>query len=131
MIPYLLSYYNNKPIQYRLKLNSLRVNHYKVGVKPELPPEFILFVKSGRLEYQGTQCTNTPNLYKIMTAHSSLEGGKIENELTGAGINAKKCRNTSPVTTKNFKIGQRGNPELWPILSFFTYFMGGWVVAPT
>ena len=63
--------------------------------------------------------------------HSSLEGVKIENKLTGAGINAKKCKNTSPVTTKNFKIGQRGNPELWPILSFFTYFMGGWVGAPT
>ena len=63
--------------------------------------------------------------------HSSLEGVKIENKLTGAGINAKNCKNTSPVTTKNFKIGQRGNPELWPILSFFTYFMVGWVGVPT
>ena len=66
-----------------------------------------------------------------VTVHSSLEGGKIENKLTGAGINAKNCKNTSPVTTKNFKIGQRGNPELWPILSFFTYFMVGWVGVPT
>ena len=33
------------------------------------------------------------------SGHSSLEGGKIENKLTGAGINAKKCRNTSLVTT--------------------------------
>ena len=70
-------------------------------------------------------------LLASITAHSSLEGVKIENKLTGAGINAKNCKNTSSVTTKNFKIGQRGNPELWPILSFFTYFMVGWVGVPT
>ena len=59
-------------------------------------------------------------LYYIMFCpippHSSLEGVKIENKLTEAGINAKKCKNTSLVTTQNLEIGQRGNPELWPIL---------------
>ena len=45
------------------------------------------------------------------SGHSSLEGVKIENKLTGADINAKKCKNISPVTTKDFKIGQRGLSE--------------------
>ena len=41
----------------------------------------------------------TKNKYGVRD-HSAPEGGKIENKLTGAGINAKKCKNTSPITTK-------------------------------
>ena len=80
---------------------------------------------------KGKFFSDSVSCYQPATLHSSLEGVKIENKLTGAGINAKNCKNTSSVTTKNFKIGQRGNPELWPILSFFTYFMVGWVGVPT
>ena len=54
----------------------------------------------------------------LFGVHSAPEGGEIENKLTGAGINAKKCKNTSPITTKSLKIGQRGIAEK----SHFLYF---------
>ena len=31
-------------------------------------------------------------------------------------------KNYTQITTRNLKIGQRGNLDLWPILSFFTWF---------
>ena len=48
--------------------------------------------------------------------HSALEGVKTPKKLTGAGVKCIMCINTIPVTTRNLKIGQRANPELWPIL---------------
>ena len=58
-------------------------------------------------------------------------GGNWRKKLTEAGVKCIMCINIIPVTTQNLKIRQRGNPELWPILSFFTYFMVGWVGVPT
>ena len=44
-------------------------------------------------------------------------------KMTGGDVKCKLWINSIPITTKKYKIGQRGNPELWPLLSFFTYFM--------
>ena len=63
--------------------------------------------------------------------HSALEGVKTPKKMTGAGVKCIMCINTIPITTRNLKIGQRRNPDIWPILSFFTYYMGRWVGAPT
>ena len=86
-------------------------------------------------QQRSVQCTSFLKELSFFSAIYSqcrgLEGVKTPKKLTGAGVKCMMCINTIPVTTQNLKIGQRGNPELCQILSFFTYFMVGWVGAPT
>ena len=51
----------------------------------------------------------------------------------GLKIGAKIWKITWRVTTKNLKMGQRGNFDLWPFLSFFAHFhlFLGWFGTPT
>ena len=73
------------------------------------------------------------NIAKGTMDPTSAEKAENPKKLTGSKIGAIFSGITSRITTKNLKIGQRGNFDLEPFLSFFAHFhlFLGWFGTPS
>ena len=99
---------------------------------PSYPP-IQLLTTSHQKAPRRHQLHGQGHLLAVDLFHCGLKGVKTQKKFIESKIGGIFSGITSRVTTKNLKIGQRGNFDLEPFLSFFAHFhlFLGWFGTPS